>query len=78
MGTNAAVICRKVIENAFEVLTIEAITIVQAIEYLGFQDKVSSATKELYDEIRKIIPAFSDDMVMYPYLEEVKKYLKAM
>lgn len=76
MGTNAAVICRKVIENAFEVLTIEAITIVQAIEYLGFQDKISSATKELYDEIRKIIPAFSDDMVMYPYLEEVKKYLK--
>jgi histidine ammonia-lyase len=78
MGTNAAVICRKVIENAFEVLAIEAITIIQAVEYLGFQDKVSSSTKELYDEIRKIIPAFSDDMVMYPYLEEVKKYLKAM
>ncbi|WP_294312218.1 aromatic amino acid ammonia-lyase [uncultured Chryseobacterium sp.] len=78
MGTNAAVICRKVIENAFEVLTIEAITIVQAIEYLGFQDKVSSATKKLYDEIRRIIPAFSNDMVMYPYLEEVKNYLKSM
>lgn len=78
MGTNAAVICRKVIENAFEVLAIEAITIIQAIEYLGFQDKVSSSTKELYDEIRKIIPAFSDDMVMYPYLEEVKKYFKTM
>ncbi len=78
MGTNAAVICRKVIDNAFEVLTIEAITIVQAIEYLGFQDKISSATKELYDEIRKIIPAFSNDMVMYPYLENVKNYLKSM
>ncbi|MFP3596219.1 HAL/PAL/TAL family ammonia-lyase [Chryseobacterium sp. SIMBA_029] len=76
MGTNAAVICRKVIENAFEVLAIEAITIVQAIEYLGFQDEISSSTKELYDEIRKIIPAFSDDMVMYPYLEKVKQYLK--
>ncbi|KFE99293.1 histidine ammonia-lyase [Chryseobacterium formosense] len=76
MGTNAAVICRKVIENAFEVLSIEAITIVQAIEYLGFQDKISSKTKELYDEIRRIIPAFSSDMIMYPYLEEVKKYLK--
>lgn len=78
MGTNAAVICRKVIENAFEVLAIEAITIIQAVEYLGFRDKVSSSTKELYDDIRKIIPAFSDDMVMYPYLEEVKKYLKRM
>ncbi|WP_294285913.1 histidine ammonia-lyase [uncultured Chryseobacterium sp.] len=78
MGTNAAVVCRKVIENAFEVLTIEAITIVQAIEYLGFQDQISSATKELYNEIRRIIPAFSNDMVMYPYLEEVKNYLKGM
>ncbi|WP_185126182.1 histidine ammonia-lyase [Chryseobacterium sp. MYb7] len=78
MGTNAAVICRKVIENAFEVLAIEAITIIQAVEYLGFQDQVSSSTKELYDDIRKIIPAFSDDMVMYPYLEGVKKYLKGM
>jgi len=78
MGTNAAVICRKVIENAFEVLSIEAITIVQAIEYLGYQDKVSSATKTLYDDIRKIIPAFSKDMIMYPYLEQVKKYFKNM
>lgn len=78
MGTNAAVICRKVIENAFEVLAIEAITIVQAIEYLEFKDKVSSSTRELYDEIRKIIPAFSNDMVMYPYLEEVKQYLKTV
>lgn len=78
MGTNAAVICRKVIENAFEVLAIESITIVQAIEYLGFRDEVSSSTRALYDGIRKIIPAFSDDMVMYPYLEKVKMYLKAM
>ena len=78
MGTNAAVICRKVIENAFEVLAIEAITIIQAIEYLDFKDQVSSSTRELYDAIRKIIPAFLNDMVMYPYLEEVKKYLKTM
>jgi histidine ammonia-lyase len=76
MGTNAAVICRKVIENAFEVLAIEAITVVQAIEYCGYQDKVSSKTKELYDDIRGLIPAFSEDMVMYPYLQKVKDYLK--
>ena len=34
MGTNAAIITSKVIENAFEVLAIELITIVQAIDYL--------------------------------------------
>ena len=44
MGTNAAVITAKVIENAFEVLAIELITIVQAIDYLEQNEKVSSIT----------------------------------
>lgn len=76
MGTNAAVICSKVINNAFEVLAIELITIVQAIEYLGCQNKLSSVTKTLYDDIRKIVPAFKEDLIMYPFVEEVKNYLK--
>ncbi|HBL80169.1 MAG TPA: histidine ammonia-lyase, partial [Aequorivita sp.] len=42
MGTNAALITKKVIENAFEVVAIELITIIQAIEYLKVQDSVSS------------------------------------
>jgi histidine ammonia-lyase len=45
MGTNAAVIASKVIENAFEVLAIELITIVQAIDHLGQQREVSTVTK---------------------------------
>ncbi len=46
MGTNSALITKKVIENTFEVLAIEIITIVQAIELLGFSGKVSSSTKK--------------------------------
>ena len=76
MGTNAAVICAKVIDNAFEVLAIEAITVIQAIEYLKYQEKLSSASKNLYDDIRKIVPPFSKDPVMYPFVEAVKQYLK--
>lgn len=75
MGTNAALITKKVIENAFEVVAIEIITIVQAIEYLNCQDKVSSKTKKLYDEIRRIVPAFSEDIIMYPYVNQVKDYI---
>ncbi len=76
MGTNAAVICRKVIENAFEVLSIEAITIVQAIEFLECQNEISSSTKKLYDEVRAIVPPFKEDLIMYPFVEKVKEYLK--
>ena len=75
MGTNAALITKKVIENAFEVVAIELITIVQAIEYLGVQGEVSSKTKEIYDEIRDIVPIFTEDVVMYPYVNGVKEYL---
>lgn len=75
MGTNAAVITAKVIENAFEVLAIELITIVQAIDYLEQKDKISSVTKKMYDDVRAIIPTFKDDQVMYPFVQKVKDYL---
>ncbi len=75
MGTNAALMTKKVIENAYEVVAIEMITIIQAIEYLQFQDKVSSRTKNMFDAIRNLVPAFKEDVIMYPYVGAVKKYL---
>ncbi|SNA86872.1 Histidine ammonia-lyase [Flavobacterium psychrophilum] len=75
MGTNAAVITAKVIENAFEVLAIELITIVQAIDCLDQKEAVSSVTRKMYDEVRKIIPTFTQDQVMYPFVQNVKDYL---
>ena len=75
MGTNAALITKRVIENAFEIIAIELITVVQAIEYLKVQDKVSSKTKSFYEVVRKIVPPFKEDVVMYPYVNEVKDYI---
>jgi len=75
MGTNAALITKKVIENAFEVVAIEMITIVQAIEYLKVQDKVSSKTKMMYDAVRNIVPPFKEDLTMYPFVNQVKNYI---
>tara|TARA_R110002051_G_scaffold324635_1_gene422826 strand:+ start:18996 stop:20525 length:1530 start_codon:yes stop_codon:yes gene_type:complete len=75
MGTNAALITKKVIENAFEVVAIELITIIQAIEHLKVHDKVSSKTKKMYNEIRNLVPIFTNDVVMYPYVNKVKEYL---
>ena len=75
MGTNAALITKRVIENAFEVVAIELITVIQAIEYLKVQDKVSSKTKKMYDEIRALVPVFTEDVVMYPFVNKVKEYI---
>ena len=76
MGTNAATLTRKVIENAFQVLAIEAITIAQAIDILGCYDELSSTTQKWYNEIRSIIPFFKEDMVFYPYLRDMVSWLK--
>lgn len=75
MGTNSALIADKVIENAFEVLSVHLITVVQAIEFLNCQQKLSSETLNIYNEIRKIVPIFKEDEVLYPYIQKVKDYL---
>ena len=75
MGTNAALMCSKVIENAFEVLAIEYITIAQAIDALEITAKLSQSSKKEYDNIRRIVATFSEDQIMYPYVQKVKEYL---
>lgn len=75
MGTNAAVLANKVIENAFEVLSIHMITIAQAIDALNLKEELSSKSTELYNLIRAIIPTFKEDKAIYTYLEQVKSTL---
>lgn len=75
MGTNAALLTKRVIENSFEVVAIELITITQAIEHLECYEKLSSKSKELFNQIRKIVPPFKEDVVMYPYVNGVKEFL---
>ena len=75
MGTNASEITNKVIENAFEIVAIEMIAITQAIKYLNIEDKVSSKTKKMYDEISGIVPLSQEDITMYPYINAVIKFI---
>jgi len=76
MGTNSALATDKVIDNTFEVMAIELLSLIQAIEYLKIQDKLSQISREVYDEIRAIVPAFADDTSKYQELSDIKEYLK--
>ena len=75
MGCNAALMSKKVIDNSFEVLTIQAVTILQAIDYLKCQEKLSPATHRVYSSIRKIFPKFIEDSPKYEEQEKVKNWL---
>ena len=48
MGTNSAQFARKVIDNTYQVLAIEMITMIQAIDYLNIETRMSSFTREKY------------------------------
>lgn len=65
MGTNAALITKRVIENSFQVLAIEAVAMVQAVDYLQIADLLSVKTRQLYDRVRRIVPLFVEDNPLY-------------
>jgi len=75
MGTNGALMTKKVIENAFEVLAVEFLAVIQAVDYLKDQDKLASATRHVYDKLRGIVPAFVDDTPKYGELKNIKDFL---
>ncbi|MBE9491478.1 MAG: aromatic amino acid lyase [Bacteroidetes bacterium] len=75
MGTNAALMTMKVIENSYEVLAIELISLLQAIDYLGYADKLSEKTKRAYTELRKIVPKFIEDSAKYKDIQNIKEYI---
>jgi histidine ammonia-lyase len=76
MGCNAALMTRRVIDNSFEVLGIHLMTILQAIDYLDCHSRLSSTSKALYTEVRKIFPKFVEDQPKYKDLARIKEFLQ--
>ncbi len=75
MGCNAALMTRKVIDNAFDVLAIQAMTVVQAIDYLNCQEKIAPATRAVYEGIRTVFPKFVEDAPRYREQQLVRQFL---
>lgn len=75
MGTNSAQFARKVIDNTYQVLAIELITLIQAIDYLNYESRMSSFTRDRYRELRTLVPRFAEDTVKYVEIKRIKDYL---
>lgn len=76
MGCNAAMMTKRVIDNSFEVLGIQIMSVLQAIDYLGCSSRLASDTRSLYNAARKIFPKFIDDSPKYKDLERIKDFLE--
>lgn len=77
MGCNAALMTRKVIDNSFEVLSIQMMAILQAIDFLNCGSRLSTETRLVYTTLRKIFPKFIEDHAKYKDLQRVKEYFES-
>jgi histidine ammonia-lyase len=76
MGANAALLTRKVIDNSFEVLSIQLMSALQAIDSVDCRGKLAPATGAVYDRVREIFPTFVDDHPKYKEQKLVKELLE--
>lgn len=76
MGCNAALMTKRVIDNSFEVLSIQMMTVLQAIDYLKCTDRLSTETHHIYTEMRKLFPKFIEDEPKYKDLDRIKKHFE--
>lgn len=76
MGTNAALLANRVIENTFEVVSIQLVAVCQAVDALKCCDSLSASAKELYDTVRNLVPTVVADQPLYTKLEELKNLIK--
>ena len=65
----------KVIDNTFQVLAIQVMTMLQAVDYLQCQDRLAGFSHKVYEEVRAIFPKFIEDSPRYKDLQKIKEYL---
>lgn len=75
MGTIAARHAHSIIQNVRNVLAIECICALQAVQYRGI-DKMSPHTRAFYDEARMIVPSITEDRVFSEDIVRVAEWFK--
>lgn len=65
MGTNAALMASRVIENTYQIQGILFAALLQAVDFLGIKSTLGKGTKNTYETMRRIFPFFKED---YPFL----------
>lgn len=76
MGTNSAILAKRVIDNAYQVFSIYFIGLAQAVDCLKIKDNLSETSRRIYDEIRAMVPLFIKDTPKYEEEAAVIDYLK--
>lgn len=76
MGTNTALLTRRVIENCCQVMAILYIALAQATDCLDIAAKLAPTSLKAYGEVRERCPKFVADTPFYHEIASVEQYLK--
>lgn len=75
MGTNSALITKKIVENTFEILAIKYMSLLQVVDFMDFKDKLSDTCRDLFVKMRAIVPKIVKDEPLYNHIQNMKEYL---
>ncbi len=75
MGSNSALLARRVIDNTYQVLAIELMSIIQAVDFMNIGGRMASQTKNAYNQLRNIVPRFEEDTIKYKEIRKIKDFL---
>ena len=75
MGTIAARKAMEILKNTRHVIAIEILTACQAIDLSGAAEKLSPATRAVYDLVRTSIPTLEEDRQMYIDMNKVNEMI---
>lgn len=76
MGTNAALILQKVVDNAYEVLAIHLVAVAQAMDLSEEKERFTESAKELYTFVREEVEFMQGDHSHSKALGKLKLKLK--
>ncbi len=76
MGTNTALLTKRVIDNAWQVMSIQYIALAQAIDCLKIADKLAPISRQIYRQVREICPLFIEDTPFYEDIRNIQDLLR--
>ncbi len=76
MGTNTALLTKRVVENSCQVMAILYIALAQATDCLGIASRLAPASRKTYGDVRRLCPKFVADTPFYNEIASVEQHLK--
>ncbi len=78
MGTNSALLCRKVVDNVTTVLAINLMTLCMAVDCRGVKERLGVSSRRVYEMVREMFGAFSKDHEHYTEIAKVEELIKGV